>query len=255
MGSDFFRRELEGHEKALGPKHPLTLAKLNDLAVAVRDEDDRRLEAEPLFRRLLAGQEEALGPKHPDTLLTIDNLMDIIIDQHDQEGKLDEAEALCRRLVEAKEEALGPKHPDTLKEMDNLASTLARLSMFGSPGARQGKRDEALALYRRLIETKQEVLGPKHENTLGAMNGLANFIRGNSALYNEAEDQSEYIEAEELYRRALEGFEETNNEHMTREAMKNLATLLEIRGEAATAEELRAQVLARWGVEGEDFEE
>ena len=55
-----------------------------------------------------------------------------------------------RRELEGHEKALGPKHPDTLKrEMDNLASALARLSMFGSPGARQGKRDEALALYHR----------------------------------------------------------------------------------------------------------
>ena len=89
------RREHEDHEKAHGPKHPLTLAKLNDLAIAVRTQDGTRFEAEPLFRRLLAGQEEALGPKHPDTLLTVDNLMDIVIEQED---KLGEAEALCRRF-------------------------------------------------------------------------------------------------------------------------------------------------------------
>ena len=61
--------------------------------------------------------------------------------------------------------------------------------------------------------------------------------------------QSKYIEAEALYRRAIEGDEDN------REARERLARLLEIRGEAAAAEELRAQILARWGVEGVDYEE
>ena len=130
-GSDFFRRQLEDEEKALGPRHPLTLAKLNKLAVVVRDQDGRRFEAESLFRRLLEGQEEALGPKHPDTLLTVDNLIDLIIDQ---EGKLDEAEALCRRLLDAKQEALGPKDPDTLNAIVALGCALGR----------QGKLDEEI---------------------------------------------------------------------------------------------------------------
>ena len=258
---ELIRRELEGHEKALGPLHPLTLAKLNDLAIAIRKEDSQ-FKAEPLFRRLLARQDEALGPKHPDTLLTVDNLMDIVIDQED---KLDEAEVLCRRVFEAKEEALGLTHPETLEAMGILADHAL---------ARQGKFDEVEALHRRVLAAKEEALGPTHPETLDAVGRLACHIfyplaraASNRELVREGLAphlgppgppplegpshviQSKYIEAEALYRRAIEGDEDN------REARERLARLLEIRGEAAAAEELRAQILARWGVEGVDYEE
>ena len=258
---ELIRRELEGHEKALGPLHPLTLAKLNDLAIAIRKEDSQ-FKAEPLFRRLLARQDEALGPKHPDTLLTVDNLMDIVIDQED---KLDEAEVLCRRVFEAKEEALGLTHPETLEAMGILADHAL---------ARQGKFDEVEALHRRVLAAKEEALGPTHPETLDAVGRLACHIfyplaraASNRELVREGLAphlgppgppplegpshviQSKYIEAEALYRRAIEGDEDD------REARERLARLLEIRGEAAAAEELRAQILARWGVEGVDYEE
>ena len=258
---ELIRRELEGHEKALGPLHPLTLAKLNDLAIAIRKEDSQ-FKAEPLFRRLLARQDEALGPKHPDTLLTVDNLMDIVIDQED---KLDEAEVLCRRVFEAKEEALGLTHPETLEAMGILADHAL---------ARQGKFDEVEALHRRVLAAKEEALGPTHPETLDAVGRLACHIfyplaraASNRELVRQGLAphlgppgppplegpshviQSKYIEAEALYRRAIEGDEDN------REARERLARLLEIRGEAAAAEELRAQILARWGVEGVDYEE
>ena len=304
---ELIRRELEGHEKALGHLHPLTLAKLNDLAIAIRKEDSQ-FKAEPLFRRLLARQDEALGPKHPDTLLTVDNLMDIVIDQED---KLDEAEVLCRRVFEAKEEALGLTHPETLEAMGILADhalarqgkfdevealyrrvfeakeealglthpeTLQALSELASgmanPLAMQGKHDEAEALHRRVLAAKEEALGPTHPETLQAVSDLACHIfypldRAASNRERVREGlapllgppgppplegpshviQSKHIEAEALYRRAIEGDEDN------REARERLARLLEIRGEAAAAEELRAQILARWGVEGVDYEE
>ena len=346
---ELIRRELEGHEKALGHLHPLTLAKLNDLAIAIRKEDSQ-FKAEPLFRRLLARQDEALGPKHPDTLLTVDNLMDIVIDQED---KLDEAEVLCRRVFEAKEEALGLTHPETLEAMGILADhalarqgkfdevealyrrvfeakeealglthpeTLQALSELASgmanPLAMQGKHDEAEALHRRVLAAKEEALGPTHPETLQAVSDLASAM-AIAGKHDEAEAlhrrvlaakeealgpthpetlqavsdlachifypldraasnrervreglapllgppgppplegpshviQSKHIEAEALYRRAIEGDEDD------REARERLARLLEIRGEAAAAEELRAQILARWGVEGVDYEE
>ena len=258
---ELIRRELEGHEKALGHLHPLTLAKLNDLAIAIRKEDSQ-FKAEPLFRRLLARQDEALGPKHPDTLLTVDNLWRIVIDHED---KLDEAEALCRRSFEAKEEALGLTHPETLEAMGILEDQAL---------ARQGKFDEVEALHRRVLAAKEEALGPTHPETLDAVGRLACHIfyplaraASNRELVRQGLAphlgplgppplegpshviQSKYIEAEALYRRAIEGDEDN------REARERLARLLEIRGEAAAAEELRAQILARWGVEGVDYEE
>ena len=67
-------------------------------------------EAEPLYRRALAGKEEALGPAHPDTLITVNNLANLLSEQ----GKYDEAEPMYRRALAGNEEALGPAHPNTL---------------------------------------------------------------------------------------------------------------------------------------------
>ena len=188
--------------------------------------------------------------------------MDIVIDQED---KLDEAEVLCRRVFEAKEEALGLTHPETLEAMGILADHAL---------ARQGKFDEVEALHRRVLAAKEEALGPTHPETLDAVGRLACHIfyplaraASNRELVRQGLAphlgppgppplegpshviQSKYIEAEALYRRAIEGDEDD------REARERLARLLEIRGEAAAAEELRAQILARWGVEGVDYEE
>ena len=64
-----------------------------------------RREAEPLYRRDLAGCEAQLGRDHPDTLISVNNLAELLRSQ----GKLDEAgewgggeDGLTRRGVSMK---------------------------------------------------------------------------------------------------------------------------------------------------------
>ncbi|MGA9833760.1 MAG: tetratricopeptide repeat protein, partial [Trebonia sp.] len=57
----------------LGPDHPDTAIRLDNLAVTYRDLG-RTADALPLQQRALAITETALGPDHPDTAIRLDNL-------------------------------------------------------------------------------------------------------------------------------------------------------------------------------------
>ena len=57
----------------LGPKHSLTLATVNNLALLLKKQN-KLDEAESLFRRELSAEEEILGPNHQYTLNTKGNL-------------------------------------------------------------------------------------------------------------------------------------------------------------------------------------
>jgi tetratricopeptide (TPR) repeat protein len=177
------RRALEGWEAKLGPKHPDTLATVEDLA-RVFGSQGRYEEAERLFRRALEGWEAKLGPKHPDTLRIVQSLAGA----YQSQGRYEEAERLCLRALEGREEKLGPNHPNTLRAVHGLAV------VYWS----QGRYEEAEQLYRRVLQGWEEKLGPKHPSTLTTVQNLA-------VVYS---SQGRYEEAEQLYRRALEGWEE-----------------------------------------------
>ena len=62
-------------------------------------------------------ERRVLGPKHPDTLVSMNNLACVLLD----EGKYAQAEALYSQALEIERRVLGPEHPDTLISMNNLA--------------------------------------------------------------------------------------------------------------------------------------
>ena len=68
-----YNRALQGSEKALGPKHILTLSTVNNLGNLYVDQS-RLAEAEAMYNRALQGLEEVLGPKYTSTLDTVNNL-------------------------------------------------------------------------------------------------------------------------------------------------------------------------------------
>jgi tetratricopeptide (TPR) repeat protein len=69
----FLERALAIREKALGPEHPDTATRLNNLALLLQDQGDPAA-ARSLFERALAICEKTLGPEHPDTATSLNNL-------------------------------------------------------------------------------------------------------------------------------------------------------------------------------------
>ena len=81
-------------EKALGPEHPTTATRLNNLA-GLYWNTGRRAEAEPLFERAVAIIEKALPADHPSQRLVLENYATLL----DELGRGNEATGLRSRAV------------------------------------------------------------------------------------------------------------------------------------------------------------
>ncbi len=195
----FLRSNLEACERALDDDHPITLASVNNLAIALERqgapvdgatakfnslaEVDSLLEtistirrrrpgldaeAGPLYRRALETRERTLGPEHPDTLAAMNGLATLLLRQQ----KFAEAEPLLHRALEVQERTLGHEHPGTLAAMHNLAVLLTRGSFYGWSGRRWGAWMAAKnwmaaeKLYERAYKGRERTLGSEHPDTL-----------------------------------------------------------------------------------------
>lgn len=85
------------------------VAKLLSVQIALRS-------AEQIYMRALAGYEKALGPDHTSTLITVNNLGLLYVDQR----KLDKAGAMYMRALGGWKKALGYNHPSTVRTRRNL---------------------------------------------------------------------------------------------------------------------------------------
>ena len=166
-------------------------------------------------------RERTLGKDHPDTLMSMNNLANLLKAKGDHAG----AEPLLRRAVEAMERTLGKEHPDTLGSVNNLADLLKA----------KGDYAGAEPLYRRALEARERTLGKEHPDTLGSVNNLAVLLH----------KKGDYTGAEPLLRRALEARERTlGKEHPdTLSSVINLAALLLKKGDYAGAEPLIRRAL------------
>jgi len=93
-------------EEGLG-SNPQVATALANLA-ALRKEQGRYSESEPLLQRALAIREEALGPQHPDVASTLNNLGMLL----QKQGNYAAAEPLFQRALAIWETGLGLEHPN-----------------------------------------------------------------------------------------------------------------------------------------------
>lgn len=123
-------------------------------------------------------------------------------------GNMEGAADQFARALRLWDAQLGPEHPDTLKAVNNL----------GQSRARQGRKDEAEALYRRALDGRRRVLGDDDPFTLVTMNNLADLCRATGRL----------DEAEELLSQTLEVQRRIHGDKHkdTITTLGNLATLL-----------------------------
>jgi tetratricopeptide (TPR) repeat protein/tRNA A-37 threonylcarbamoyl transferase component Bud32 len=137
----------------------------------------------------------------------------------------DTARAHLDEAVRLSREALGEDHPDTLK----ATSSLARVCL------KQGKYDDAEALFARLRDSYGRLYGAEHPETLCARAELATVAQARGDL-----DRAEvlYTEVLEATRRAL------GDEYRgTLDTSTNLALLYRTRGRFHEAERLLTTVI------------
>ena len=111
-----FERALEIQRRVLGPRHPDTLASMQDLG-AVLGYEGHRAEAEKLDRQTLDVERQVLGPENRQTLVTMTNLAVILM----QENHNAEAERLLRETLDIEHRLPGPENMDTLNSARFLA--------------------------------------------------------------------------------------------------------------------------------------
>ncbi|GGX15091.1 cytochrome c [Streptomyces malachitofuscus] len=164
MGARDFQEDVHRRARAaLGGEHPLTLRIARNLAVCQR-RDGALTEATKLSEETLRRFVARYGPDHFDSLSTAVNLS---VDRRlagDLEGSRELAESTVRRF----EQRLGAHHAYTLLTKANLAATWRAL------GAHDTAHDLEEDAERRLTET----VGERHITTLTVAIGRANTAYG-----------------------------------------------------------------------------
>ena len=183
--------------------------------------DGRLNEAEVLITEVMETHKTILGEEHPDTLISMNDLADLLRSQ----GKYDEAEPIYRQTILLLEKALGKVHPATLTSMNSLAALLAS----------QGKYDEAEPIYRQTLQLQEKALGKEHPHMLSSMINLTDLLQ----------HQGKYTKAEPIIRQTLLLQEKAiGKEHpSTLTSMINLADLLRSQSKYDEAEPIYRQTL------------
>jgi serine/threonine-protein kinase len=173
-------REALGIELAtFGEVHATTASTMRNLASHLRD-DGKYVEAESLYLRSLAARRTLYGDLHSDVGNTL-NSYGLLLGMM---GETDRAIAAYQEQVTILEHIhRGRPHPSLAASHHNLALTFRQV----------GRLDEAIAQFRKTMETQDGILAPGHPDRAFPLTGLAGVYM----------DQRRYAMAEPLLRRAL----------------------------------------------------
>jgi serine/threonine protein kinase len=220
-------------------------------------------DAELQLERALDLRRRVLGERHPDTLMSMNNLASLYMNQ----GELARAKPLFTELLDARRRVLGEEHPDTARTMNNLAmlyeyqgeyklaeplytkaleikrrvlgedhpSTLTGMLNLGTLYGREGRYAQSEPLYIKVLEVRRRVLGEEHPDTLMSTYSLGALY---AAVGKYAQAQSLYAKAIELMRRVL-GEEHPDTLH----AMWGLGNVYRSEGKYAEAKQLLIKTL------------
>ncbi len=140
-------------------------------------------------------------------------------------GLFDEAEAELRLAVTIYTTALGEGDEATLAAQNDLAATLSR----------QGRRPEAIELYRSTLEGRRRALGDAHTDSLATMANLANVL----VQHGQIDDAEPLLEGVLRLGRGVDNADDAN----ILQAMTGLAFIRNRAGDYAGAAELYGEVL------------
>jgi CHAT domain-containing protein/tetratricopeptide (TPR) repeat protein len=206
-----FEKLHAGRVAANGADHPDSVTALIVLSNMYGMGGDY-VRAEPLMVEALERAERVLGPNSADTLLALNNLGVLRLEQ----GRHAEAEPLLQRTLAIAERLGGAEGEDTLSTLNALASLYRA----------EGKLEEAEPLLVRVLDVRERTLGEKDPQTIYSMNalGAVRFSRGDAAG------------AELLARRAVAAAAALGDDHpVTMDALDGLAAALVLQGKAKEA--------------------
>ncbi|MCJ1468862.1 hypothetical protein MMC07_007492 [Pseudocyphellaria aurata] len=279
---EMYQRALTGFEKALGQEHTTTLNTVFNLGNLYSHQDTKMVEAEEMYLKALTGFEKTLGREHTSTLSTALNL-GVLYSK--QEGRLNEAEEMYLKALTGFEKTLGREHISTLNAVFNLGVLyknqgkmeeaekmyLRALSGFeqalsqehestalnlGILYSEQGRLNEAEEMYLKALTGFEKTPDREHISTLNAVFNLGDLKKTlgwehtttlNTALNlgKSYLEQGKLNEAEEMYLKALTGFEKTlGREHTsTLNTALNLGNLYLDQGKLNETEEMYLKAL------------
>ena len=169
---------------------------------------------EPCLERAIAILSEEGVTPHPELRRCLSELADLTL----QRGLERKAERLYVRSLQLTESYLGSKHADSVLLLEKIARLRKRLKKF----------DEAKAVYKKLLEIKQQTHSTNHE-IASTLYQLGSVLR----------EGREYEEAETILQKALK-MQETNPEEADVEiasTLFELGTLHKSIGSLAEAED------------------
>jgi tetratricopeptide (TPR) repeat protein/nucleoside phosphorylase len=217
---ELFLRVLTIRKQVLGPKHPVTLISLAEVASTYLSQG-RWKDAEKVLEQVIEVYKQVLGPEHPSTLRSMSCLATIYGNQR----RWKEAEELLAQVMEVYKQVLGPEHPRILWSMGRLATIYRN----------QRRWKEAEELNVEVMRIQKQVLGPEHPQTLLSMAELA-WTYWDLGLQKEAEELQ--LQVTEMQKKVL------GPEHpSTLRSMSCLATIYGNQRRWKEAEELLAQVM------------
>lgn len=178
-------RVLEARKRTLGCQHPETTSALNELAKAQLAIGAYKT-AEANFRTALRGFEEQLGSQHHFLLITKLNLAVCL--RHQDNPK--QAEELYVEVLAEFDRRGDADHPDALACKSNLAVLLYD----------EGRFSDAEDLQREVLTVQESLPGVANVAISRSLQSLAYTISKCPGRYQEADD---------MMKRAIEGFETT----------------------------------------------
>ena len=248
--------------RELGPRHPLTLMSINNLANTLGALGNFAAGGD-MHRTNYEIRRSVLGEEHPDTLQSMFFLATALYEQ----DRIAEAKKLQRTTLDIQRRVLGKEHRDTLQSLNQLANmhfaqrqyevaekiyretleiqrrvlgkehpfTLTYMNNIGAALWGQGRYAAAERQYRATHEIRSRVLGDEHPDSLRSLSDLTVMLR----------EQGQYAEAEDIQRKTL-GIRRRvlGKDHpFTQDSTYLLASILYAQGRYADAEELYRRLL------------
>lgn len=199
-----FEQALASHTEHFGLEHIETAEVLNVFATLTWTSGDYEA-ALPLYERSLEVSRRVLGPEHPNTARTMNNYGILLVDQ----GRGSEARPLFDQALRIYDEVFGSMNPHSAMVLTNLGN----LHFHEGPDEQSAEE-----CFRRALAIREEVSGPVHNETAGALVSLADLLAG----------RREDALARKLYDRAIAIYEDVfGDDHAdTALARNNLGNFL-----------------------------